>query len=173
MKSSQELHKEATFIWEPLANRTSITHCSLIGAKCKGFSVNKVTAPFKEGKKKEETKKPAIKSKKPPKKPLKNTSLLEQIKGSIKAGQSIIVQIEKEEREREKKGAALTTNITLPGSSLVNAYNTGGGAFQKLITLRDQMKAIIDALNNPKQYSIVIRTAGLANPSTFSGILIC
>ena len=45
-------------------------------------------------------------------------------------------------------------------------YNTGGGGISKKAdhAERDQMKAIIDALNNPKQYSIIIRTAGLGKP---------
>ena len=84
------------------------------------------------------------------------------IKGSLKEGQEIVIQIEKE--ERGQKGAAVTTYITLAGCYLVlMPNNPGSGGISRRIggDERQQLKDSLSALNVPDGMGVIIRTAGL------------
>ena len=80
----------------------------------------------------------------------------------IKPGQIVLVQIVKE--ERGKKGAALTTFISLAGKYIVLMPNTakGGGISRKIYSSSDRkkMKEIINDIELPKTMGLIIRTAG-------------
>ena len=81
---------------------------------------------------------------------------------SLKVGQKLIVQIEKE--ERGSKGAALTTYISLAGSYLVlmpNSPKTGGISRRIEGHERDQLKHVLGQLKTPKGMGFIVRTAGL------------
>lgn len=80
----------------------------------------------------------------------------------IKPGQIVLIQIVKE--ERGKKGAALTTFISLAGKYIVLMPNTakGGGISRKIYSSSDRkkMKEIINGLELPKTMGLIVRTAG-------------
>lgn len=80
----------------------------------------------------------------------------------LQEGQDIVVQVEKE--ERGTKGAALTTFISLAGRFLVLMPNNprAGGVSRRIEGEdRDQMKAVMDALNVPDGMGSIVRTAGV------------
>ena len=80
----------------------------------------------------------------------------------IKPGQVILIQIVKE--ERGKKGAALTTYISLAGKYIVLMPNTakGGGISRKIFNSQDRrhIREIINNLNIPNTMGLIVRTAG-------------
>jgi len=80
----------------------------------------------------------------------------------IKPGQIVLIQIVKEERGR--KGAALTSYISLPGKYIVLMPNTsrGGGISRKIFNSgdRQRIKDLITDLNLPKTMGMIVRTAG-------------
>ena len=80
----------------------------------------------------------------------------------IKPGQVILIQIVKE--ERGKKGAALTTYISLAGKYIVLMPNTakGGGISRKIFNSQDRkhIREIINSLKIPKSMGLIVRTAG-------------
>ena len=80
----------------------------------------------------------------------------------IKPGQVILIQIVKE--ERGKKGAALTTYISLAGKYIVLMPNTakGGGISRKIFNSQDRrhIREIINTLEIPKTMGLIVRTAG-------------
>lgn len=80
----------------------------------------------------------------------------------IKPGQVILIQIVKE--ERGKKGAALTTYISLAGKYIVLMPNTakGGGISRKIFNSQDRrhIREIINSLDIPKSMGLIVRTAG-------------
>ena len=80
----------------------------------------------------------------------------------IKPGQVILIQIVKE--ERGKKGAALTTYISLAGKYIVLMPNTakGGGISRKIFNSQDRrhIREIINTLEIPKSMGLIVRTAG-------------
>ena len=80
----------------------------------------------------------------------------------IKPGQIVLIQIVKE--ERGKKGAALTTFISLAGKYIVLMPNTakGGGISRKIYSSSDRkkIKEIINDLELPKTMGLIVRTAG-------------
>ena len=80
----------------------------------------------------------------------------------IKPGQVILIQIVKE--ERGKKGAALTTYISLAGKYIVLMPNTakGGGISRKIFNSQDRkhIREVIDGLDIPKSMGLIVRTAG-------------
>lgn len=81
---------------------------------------------------------------------------------SLREGQEIMVQVEKE--ERGNKGAALTTFISLPGSYLVlmpNNPKAGGISRQIAGDERDELKDILHNLKIPNHMGVIIRTAGV------------
>ena len=84
------------------------------------------------------------------------------IQDVIKEGQSLLVQVEKE--ERGNKGAALTTFISLAGRYVVLMPNNprGGGVSRRIEgDDRAELKEAMDQLEYPKGMSIIARTAGI------------
>lgn len=79
----------------------------------------------------------------------------------LEEGQTLIVQVEKE--ERGNKGAALTTFITLPGCYLVLMPNNprAGGVSRRIEgDERDELHDILSSLQVPDGMGLIIRTAG-------------
>ncbi len=80
----------------------------------------------------------------------------------IKPGQIILLQIVKE--ERGKKGAALTTFLSLAGKYIVLMPNTakGGGISKKIFSSQDRksIRGIINQLKIPETMGLIVRTAG-------------
>ncbi|WP_083827573.1 Rne/Rng family ribonuclease [Rickettsiella massiliensis] len=92
----------------------------------------------------------------------KNRNDLQAIKNTLKVGQEIMVQIEKE--ERGNKGAALTTYITLPGSYLVlMPNNPGAGGISRRIEgeERRSMQERLSQLPVTEGMGLILRTAGV------------
>ena len=80
----------------------------------------------------------------------------------IKEGQSLLVQVEKE--ERGNKGAALTTFVSLAGRYVVLMPNNprGGGVSRRIEGEdRQELKQALDQLEYPNGMSIIARTAGI------------
>jgi ribonuclease E len=83
------------------------------------------------------------------------------IKGLLKEGQEVIVQVEKE--ERGTKGAALTTYISLAGSYLVLMPNNprAGGISRRIEgDIRSDMREVMSHLEIPEGMGLIVRTAG-------------
>jgi ribonuclease E len=85
-----------------------------------------------------------------------------EIKDSVKAGQEVIIQVDKE--ERGTKGAALTTFISLAGRYLVLMPNNprAGGVSRQIN--RDDRKELLDTLKQievPDGMGLIVRTAGV------------
>jgi ribonuclease E len=85
-----------------------------------------------------------------------------EIKDSVKAGQEVIIQVDKE--ERGTKGAALTTFISLAGRYLVLMPNNprAGGVSRQIN--RDDRKELLDTLKQievPEGMGLIVRTAGV------------
>ncbi|WP_392563354.1 ribonuclease E [Orbus wheelerorum] len=81
---------------------------------------------------------------------------------NLQEGQEVLIQIEKE--IRGKKGAALTTYISLAGSYLVLMPNDprAGGVSRRIEgEERADLKRNIDALEKPKGMGVIARTAGV------------
>ncbi len=84
------------------------------------------------------------------------------IKEAVKEGDSLLVQVEKE--ERGNKGAALTTFVSLAGRYLVLMPNNprGGGVSRRIEgEQREELKEALDQLEYPKGMSLIARTAGI------------
>lgn len=84
------------------------------------------------------------------------------IKDSLKEGQEVIVQIDKE--ERGNKGAALTTSISLAGSYLVLMPNNprAGGISRRIEgDERTELKQVMGQLPVPNGMGCIVRTAGI------------
>ncbi len=84
------------------------------------------------------------------------------VRDSLKVGQELMVQIEKE--ERGNKGAALTTYISLPGCYLVlMPNNPGAGGISRRIEgeERAELQEIFSALQLPEDMGLIVRTAGV------------
>jgi len=84
------------------------------------------------------------------------------IKDLIKEGQSVMVQVEKE--ERGNKGAALTTFISLAGSYLVlmpNNPRAGGISRRVEGDERDDLRETLNNLPLPEGMGVIVRTAGV------------
>ncbi len=85
-----------------------------------------------------------------------------EIKDAVKAGQEVIIQVDKE--ERGTKGAALTTFISLAGRYLVLMPNNprAGGVSRQIS--RDDRKELLDTLKKievPDGMGLIVRTAGV------------
>lgn len=81
---------------------------------------------------------------------------------SLKDGQELIVQVEKD--ERGNKGAALTTYISLAGRYLVLMPNNprGGGVSRRIEgEERNELRAVLDQLETPNGMSLIARTAAI------------
>jgi ribonuclease E len=84
------------------------------------------------------------------------------VKDSLKVGQKIIVQVEKE--ERGNKGAALTSYISLAGSYLVlmpNNPRAGGISRRVEGGDRDELREVLSSLPIPEEMGLIVRTAGV------------
>ena len=80
----------------------------------------------------------------------------------LETGKEIIVQVDKE--ERGKKGAALTTYLSLAGKYLVLLpKNPSTGGISRRIEGDDRAKAkkLMDGLNVPEGMSVILRTSSL------------
>ncbi|MES2141882.1 MAG: Rne/Rng family ribonuclease [Pseudomonadota bacterium] len=87
---------------------------------------------------------------------------LQAIKSSLKVGQEMMIQIEKE--ERGNKGAALTTYITLPGSYLVlMPNNPGAGGISRRIEGEERraMQDLLSQMAISMDMGLILRTAGV------------
>ncbi|MEO1963514.1 MAG: ribonuclease E/G, partial [Cycloclasticus sp.] len=83
------------------------------------------------------------------------------IKETLKEGQEIVVQIEKE--ERGNKGAALTTYLSLAGSYLVLMPNNpkAGGISRRIEgETRNELREAMADLVIPEDMGVIVRTAG-------------
>jgi len=92
------------------------------------------------------------------KKSLNNNSPIQQ---KLKKGQPVLVQVTRE--AVDQKGAALTTNVSLPGRFMVLMANSNKGGISKRIDdpeERDRLKSFISAIEVEK-HSAIIRTAGV------------
>jgi ribonuclease E len=92
----------------------------------------------------------------------KNDDQRQPIKELVKEGQTILVQVEKE--ERGNKGAALSTFISLAGSYLVlmpNNVRAGGISRRIEGEDRDKLKETMSQLDIPKEMGVIVRTAGV------------
>ena len=88
------------------------------------------------------------------------------IKDVLKESQEIVIQIDKE--ERGKKGAALTTFVSLAGRFIVLKPNKSkSGGISRRITgeERDNARNSLEAINIPDQMSVILRTAGIERTS--------
>ncbi len=86
----------------------------------------------------------------------------ERIQDLLEAGQEIVVQVVKE--EREMKGATLTTYLSLPGRYLVLMPGSDRGGVSRKIVDSDQrqrLKTLAQDLELPSGIGLIIRTAGL------------
>jgi len=88
------------------------------------------------------------------------------IRDVIKEGQEIVIQIDKE--ERGKKGAALTTFVSLAGRFIVlkpNKFNSGGISRRITGEERENARKSIESINIPENMSLILRTAGIDRTS--------
>jgi len=88
------------------------------------------------------------------------------IKDVLKEGQEIAVQIDKE--ERGKKGAALTTFVSLAGRFIVlkpNKARSGGISRRIVGEDRDLARSSLREINIPTNMSVIVRTAGIDRTS--------
>ena len=88
------------------------------------------------------------------------------IRDVIKEGQEIVIQIDKE--ERGKKGAALTTFVSLAGRFIVlkpNKSNSGGISRRITGDERDNARKSLESINIPENMSLILRTAGIDRTS--------
>ena len=90
------------------------------------------------------------------------TSSSKSSRDCLETGKEIIVQVDKE--ERGKKGAALTTYLSLAGKYLVLLpKNPSTGGISRRIEGDDRAKAkkLMDGLNVPEGMSVILRTSSL------------
>jgi ribonuclease E len=83
-------------------------------------------------------------------------------RGTLREGQEVVVQVEKE--ERGNKGAALTTYISLAGRYLVLMPNNprAGGVSRRIEGEdRSEMRDAMSELNIPPDMGLIVRTAGV------------
>lgn len=84
-------------------------------------------------------------------------------KSGLKTGQEVLIQVQREEKDR--KGAMLTTFISLPGRYLVlmpNRQNIGVSRKIEDEGDRKRLKDLIDQLNKDESMGLIIRTAGMS-----------
>lgn len=84
------------------------------------------------------------------------------IKDALKIGQSLLIQVDKE--ERGNKGAALTTKISLAGRFLVlmpTDARAGGVSRRIEGDDRSEVREVLNSLNIPQGMGVIVRTAGV------------
>ena len=80
----------------------------------------------------------------------------------LKAGQNLVVQVAKD--ERDAKGATLTTNLSIPGRYLVLMIGSQRGGVSRKINdeaQRRQLKDALSLLRIPGGMGVIVRTAGI------------
>lgn len=85
----------------------------------------------------------------------------------IKRGQELLVQVTKD--PMMKKGAMLTTFISLPGRHVVLMPGSGTNGISRKIEdekERKRLKGILGALKIPKGFGVIVRTAGMGCTKT-------
>jgi len=90
----------------------------------------------------------------------RNASVNAPIQRKLKEGQSVLVQVTKE--AVDQKGAALTTNVMLPGRFMVlMPYSNKGGISKKIEDAdeRDRLKSFLSGIDS-EEHAVIIRTAG-------------
>ncbi|MCP4750279.1 MAG: Rne/Rng family ribonuclease [Proteobacteria bacterium] len=90
----------------------------------------------------------------------KATNTNSPIQHKLKKGQPLLVQVTRE--AIDQKGAALTTNISLPGRFMVLMPNSNkGGVSKKIEDLdeRERLKSFLSGIDSEK-HAVIIRTAG-------------
>ena len=95
-----------------------------------------------------------------------NPEVRPNIRDVIKEGQEIVIQIDKE--ERGKKGAALTTFVSLAGRFIVlkpNKSNSGGISRRITGDERENARKSLESINIPENMSLILRTAGIDRTS--------
>jgi ribonuclease E len=84
----------------------------------------------------------------------------------LQKGQVLLIQVVKE--ERQNKGAAITTYLSLPGRYCVLMPNNprGGGISRKITDIQERrkLKTVVEGLEIPKGMGVIIRTAGIGKP---------
>lgn len=88
------------------------------------------------------------------------------IQSVLRAGQHVMVQVLKE--GMREKGAALTTNLSLPGRYLVYTPNSDRSGVSRKIENTDkrhQLKDILAGLVGEEGAGVIIRTAGIDRPA--------
>lgn len=86
-----------------------------------------------------------------------------QVKTSLKVGQEVMVQVLREVSER--KGALLTTYISLPGRYLVLLPNKGSSGISRKIENEDdrkRLKALMEQIKIEDEMGFIVRTAGMS-----------
>ncbi|BBO81764.1 hypothetical protein DSCO28_23300 [Desulfosarcina ovata subsp. sediminis] len=89
------------------------------------------------------------------------------IQNLVRRGQELVVQVTKD--PIMKKGAMLTTFISLPGRYAVLMPGSSSRGISRKIedeTERKRLKEIVDKLNLPEGFGIIIRTAGMGCTKT-------
>ena len=84
------------------------------------------------------------------------------IKVAVKEGTEVIIQVNKE--ERGNKGAAISTYISLAGRYLVfMPENPKAGGISRRIEgkARQELKAVLSNVKQPKNSGVIVRTAGI------------
>ncbi len=90
-----------------------------------------------------------------------NSASTRDITHLVKKGQALLVQVTKDPVMR--KGAMLTTFISLPGRHVVLMPGSNNRGISRKIENekeRDRLKAIIESLKVPTDFGIIVRTAG-------------
>lgn len=96
----------------------------------------------------------------------RNLSYRPVIQDVIRAGQELVVQVVKD--ERDAKGATLTTNLSIPGRYLVLMVGSQRGGVSRKIaeeSQRKRLKHVLQELVIPAGMSVIVRTAGLTKTS--------
>jgi ribonuclease E len=88
------------------------------------------------------------------------------IQDVLRAGQDLVVQVVKD--ERDAKGATLTTNLSIPGRFLVLMIGSQRGGVSRKISdegQRYKLKQAISKLRIPCGMGVIVRTAGINKSS--------
>ena len=89
------------------------------------------------------------------------------IQNLVRRGQELMVQVTKD--PIMKKGAMLTTYISLPGRYAVLMPGSNGRGISRKIedeTERNRLKEVVDKLDLPEGFGIIVRTAGMGATKT-------
>lgn len=99
--------------------------------------------------------------------PEENRNRRPRIQEILRRGQELIVQVEK--GEREGKGAALTTYVSLPGRYMVLMPGSDSSGISRKVendSERKKLKEIVAELEIPAEYGYIIRTEAVGRKKT-------